>query len=103
MRRVSHIYDAHLANTGLSLNAYSILRRAPRPRLLSNLANALGMDRTTLNRNLKPLLANGWLEERKGDDARQRLLVISADDKVCLRKAKPMWQRAHDRVEVHFA
>lgn len=61
------------------------------------------MDRTTLNRNLKPLLANGWLEERKGDDARQRLLVISADDKVCLRKAKPMWRRAHDQVEVHFA
>lgn len=101
-RRVSQIYDAHLAKAGLSLNAYSILRRAPQPRRLSDLADSLGMDRTTLTRNLKPLLASGWLEERKGDDARQRLLVITAGGKACLRKAKPMWQRAQEEIEAHF-
>ncbi|MNV52736.1 MarR family protein [compost metagenome] len=101
-RRLSQIYDAHLAPAGLSLNAYSILRRAPAPRQLGDLAEALGMDRTTLTRNLKPLLTAGWLEQRRGDDARQRLIVITAAGKACLRRARPLWQRAQNEVETTF-
>src|SRR5690606_14388683 len=66
-RRLSQIYDGHLAAEGLSLNAYSILRRAAQPRLLSELAASLGMDRTTLTRNLKPLLLAGWLQQQRGE------------------------------------
>ncbi len=101
-RRLSQIYDSHLAPAGLSLNAYSILRRAPQPRLLGDLADALGMDRTTLTRNLKPLLQAGWLEQRRGDDARQRLIVITPAGKACLRRARPLWQHAQRDVEATF-
>ena len=31
------------------------------------------MERTTLTRNLRPLLDAGWLQEARGDDARQRV------------------------------
>jgi DNA-binding MarR family transcriptional regulator len=101
-RRLSQIYDTHLAPAGLSLNAYSILRHAPQPRLLGELAEALGMDRTTLTRNLKPLLQAGWLQEQRGDDARQRLITITPAGKACLRRARPLWQRAQDEVEATF-
>ncbi|MNK40206.1 MarR family protein [compost metagenome] len=101
-RQLSQMYDSHLAPVGLSLNAYSILRRAPRPRQLGELANALGMDRTTLSRNLKPLLAAGWLQEQRGPDARQRLIVITARGSALLRRARPLWQRAQDQVEAAF-
>lgn len=101
-RRLSQIYDTHLAPAGLSLNAYSILRRAPQPRLVGELAEALGMDRTTLTRNLKPLLQAGWLQEQRGDDARQRLIAITPAGKACLRRARPLWQRAQDEVEATF-
>lgn len=101
-RQLSQIYDSHLAPAGLSLNAYSILRRAPQPRQLGELADALGMDRTTLTRNLKPLLAAGWLQEYRGDDARQRLIGITPAGKACLRRARPLWQRAQDQVEAAF-
>ena len=101
-RRLSQIYDSYLAPAGLSLNAYSILRRAPQPRLLGDLADVLGMDRTTLTRNLKPLLQAGWLEQRRGDDARQRLIVITPAGKACLRRARPLWQRAQRDVEASF-
>ncbi|MCC7635032.1 MarR family winged helix-turn-helix transcriptional regulator [Stenotrophomonas rhizophila] len=101
-RRLSQIYDSYLAPAGLSLNAYSILRRAPQPRLLGDLADALGMDRTTLTRNLKPLLQAGWLEQRRGEDARQRLIVITPAGKACLRRARPLWQRAQHDVEASF-
>ncbi|MFG6108259.1 MarR family winged helix-turn-helix transcriptional regulator [Stenotrophomonas nematodicola] len=101
-RQLSQLYDAHLGPAGLSLNAYSILRRAPRPRQLGELADALGMDRTTLTRNLKPLLAAGWLEATRGDDARQRLIAITPAGKAVLRRARPLWRRAQDAVEATF-
>jgi len=60
------------------------------------------MDRTTLSRNLKPLLAAGWLQEQRGPDARQRLIVITARGSALLRRARPLWQRAQDQVEAAF-
>jgi DNA-binding MarR family transcriptional regulator len=101
-RRLSQIFDSHMAAAGLSLNAYSILRRTAQPRLLSELAAALGMDRTTLTRNLQPLLRAGWLQEQRGDDARQRLIVITSAGEACLRRAQPLWQNAQDQVEAAF-
>lgn len=101
-RRVSQVYDRHLAAAELSLNAYSILRRSSEPRPLGELADALGMDRTTLTRNLKPLLEAGLLNAVPGVDSRQRKVQISAAGKRRLQKAFPLWQQAQQEVETRF-
>ena len=101
-RRVSQLYDRHLAAADLSLNAYSILRRSSQPRPLGELADALGMDRTTLTRNLKPLLEAGLLSSTPGADSRQRQLLITAAGKRRLQKAFPLWQQAQQEVENVF-
>ena len=102
-RQVSQIYDHELAAVGLSLNEYSILRHAERgPRLLGELADSLGMERTTLTRNLKPLLEAGWLKESRGEDARQRLISISASGRKRIASAKPHWLRAQQRIEALY-
>ncbi|MGE8212835.1 MarR family winged helix-turn-helix transcriptional regulator [Stenotrophomonas sp.] len=101
-RRVSQLYDRHLAAAGLSLNAYSILRRSSQPRPLGELADALGMDRTTLTRNLKPLLEAGLLSAAPGQDSRQRQLQITGAGKRRLHKAFPLWQQAQQEVEALF-
>ena len=101
-RRVSQVYDRHLAAADLSLNAYSILRRSSQPRPLGELAEALGMDRTTLTRNLKPLLDVGLLSAVPGEDSRQRQVQISAAGKRRLQKAFPLWQHAQEEVETLF-
>lgn len=101
-RRVTQRYDHHLAAAGLSLNAYSILRRAGEPRPLGELADALGMDRTTLSRNLKPLLDAGLLSSVPGEDSRQRQVHITAAGKRCLQKAFPLWEQAQREVEALF-
>lgn len=101
-RRTSQVYDHALARVGLSLNEYSILRRAAQPRQLGALADSLGMDRSTLSRNLKPMLAAGWMEESRGEDARQRLVAVSAAGRRLLRRALPHWQRAQARIEAGF-
>ncbi|MGH8053489.1 MAG: MarR family winged helix-turn-helix transcriptional regulator [Stenotrophomonas sp.] len=101
-RRVSQVYDHHLAAADLSLNAYSILRRAREPRPLGALADALGMDRTTLTRNIKPLIESGLLQSQTGDDPRQREVRITAAGKRRLQKALPLWQQAQDEIEAVF-
>lgn len=103
-RQVSQIYDHELAAAGLSLNEYSILRHAERggPRLLGELADSLGMERTTLTRNLKPLLEAGWLKEVRGEDARQRLISVTASGRKRIASAKPHWLRAQRRIEASY-
>ncbi|MET0581049.1 MAG: MarR family winged helix-turn-helix transcriptional regulator [Pseudoxanthomonas sp.] len=100
-RQVSQIYDRELAAVDLSLNEYSVLRHAERADhcLLGELAESLGMERTTLTRNLKPLLDAGWLKESRGDDARQRLISITASGRKRIASAKPHWLRAQQRIE----
>jgi len=102
-RQVSQIYDHELAAVGLSLNEYSILRHAERGHcLLGELADSLGMERTTLTRNLKPLLEAGWLKESRGEDARQRLISIAASGRRRIASAKPHWLRAQQRIEALY-
>ena len=94
-RRGTQGYDRGLAAVGLSLNQYSILRRTERePRVLGGLADELGMDRTTLTRNLSPLMDAGLLETVRGKDARQRVIALTDEGRARLIAAKPLWQRA---------
>ena len=102
-RQVSQVYDHELAAVDLSLNEYSILRHTQAgPRLLGELADLLGMERTTLTRNLRPLLDAGWLQEARGDDARQRVVSLTPSGRKRIDSAKPHWQRAQARIESLF-
>lgn len=99
-RLMSQHYDRRLAAAGINLNQYSILRRArEQPKAIGELATELGMDRSTLSRDLKPLLANGWIQERAGTDARQRLIQTSAAGGRVVDKAMPLWRQAQDQIE----
>jgi DNA-binding MarR family transcriptional regulator len=99
-RLMSQRYDRRLAAAGINLNQYSILRRiGHRTRTVGELARELGMDRTTLSRDLKPLVARGWLEQVAGGDARQRPLRVAAAGTRALKKAMPLWRDAQDEIE----
>lgn len=102
-RRVTQIYDRELAAVDLSLNQYTILRRTQKaPRVLGELAEDLGMDRTTLTRNLRPLLDAGLLDETRGEDARQRLITLSDAGHARLKSAVPHWRRAQHLIDTAF-
>ena len=99
-RMVSQIYDRELAAVDLSLNEYSILRHAQRGSMLvGELADSLGMERTTLTRNLRPLLEAGWLQQAQGEDARQRVVSLTARGRKRVESAQSHWQRAQVRIE----
>jgi DNA-binding MarR family transcriptional regulator len=61
------------------------------------LAEALGMDRTTLTAAIKPMVRRGLLRaEVDALDARARRLQLTRDGVALLRRAMPLWQQAQD-------
>lgn len=93
-RALSRRYDAGLKKSGLRANQFSILAVAGNagPQPLGQLAERLGMDRTTLTRNLRPLERDGLLEVRAGEDRRSRWIEITPAGRQRLETALPLWQ-----------
>jgi DNA-binding MarR family transcriptional regulator len=99
-RAMSRLYDQHMATVGLKTTQYSVLATASRvPLPVAELADVLGMDRTTLTRNLKPLVDAGWLTLQPGADSRQRIVTMTDAGKVKLQEAVPAWRAAQDAFE----
>ncbi|WP_223620379.1 MarR family winged helix-turn-helix transcriptional regulator [Lysobacter sp. ESA13C] len=99
-RLMSQRYDQALAPAGINLNQYSILRRTGgQGRPLGEIARELGMDRSTLSRDLKPLVESNWIESVPGLDARQRRLRITDEGRRVIERAQPLWRQAQDRID----
>ena len=95
-RAVTQIYDRALKPAGLRATQFSLLVAAERagPCAIGELAELLVMDRTTLTRNLKPLLDQGLLESVEGADRRRRPVAITAQGRAALARALPYWREA---------
>ncbi len=95
-RRVTALYDRALAPAGINVNQYSLLAHLAGADAVSvsGLAVMLGADRTTVTRNLRPLLAAGYVEVGRGTNARTRAVSISRRGKAVLAVARPYWKSA---------
>jgi DNA-binding MarR family transcriptional regulator len=95
-RVVTRHYDAYLAATGLKPTQYSLLSQVVElgPIRPSDLARRMGMDASTLTRNLQPLVAQGWLQQGPGRDARSRLIEVTAEGRVKQAQAQRIWKQA---------
>jgi DNA-binding MarR family transcriptional regulator len=99
-RRLTRIYDAHLAGEGIKVTQYSLLVNISRgEKMVSELAAAMDMERTTLTRNLAPLEAQGWVKTKPGEDPRSCMVGITASGKRKLEAVLPLWRRAQREVE----
>jgi DNA-binding MarR family transcriptional regulator len=98
-RQVTHIYDEALAPTGLRITQYSLLANLDRHGAIAmtELADVLGMDRTTLTRNLGPLEREGLLSLRSSGHGRTKLVTLTERGRRRLREAYPFWQQAQQR------
>lgn len=96
MRRLSVHYDARLRQVGLKTTQFSLLARVGYlgPIRPADLAAAMGLDASTLTRNLKPLVQSGWVEVGAGADARSRLVSLTEDGRAKLLEARTQWRGA---------
>ncbi|WP_194789433.1 MarR family winged helix-turn-helix transcriptional regulator [Pseudomonas sp. UFMG81] len=95
-RGVSRHYDEALAGFGINVAQFSLLRsvqRLDRPSITS-LAEAMGLERSTLGRNLRVLEAEGLVLLADGDDQRNRLVLLSDEGRARLDAAYPAWELA---------
>jgi DNA-binding MarR family transcriptional regulator len=99
-RALSRIYDEALAPAGLRgtqfnlLVALSLAGEAP----VAKVADELGLDRTTLTRNLAPLERDGLVKSVADADRRVRRLRLTERGHEVLADALPRWERAQRQV-----
>jgi len=99
-RVVANHYDKHLKPAGLKGTQFTLLNTIflnPAANI-GQLADTLGLDRTTLNRNLKPLERQGLIRSGSGKDPRTRTLELTNEGTKILQNALPYWLEAQSGV-----
>jgi DNA-binding MarR family transcriptional regulator len=103
-RAITRAYDKELRPHGIRTTQFSVLTNlALRGTLtIGDLADALGVERTTLTRNLALIEERGWVRIRSGDDARARHVEITAKGRAALNQALPAWRAAQRAASAAF-
>jgi DNA-binding MarR family transcriptional regulator len=99
-RTITQFYDHTLAPSGLRATQFTLMTVVRRTGGLpfSSLADVLGMDRTTLTRNLRPLEREGLVKIVSGSDRRVRLVRLTRLGERKQAEAQSLWAKAHARV-----
>ncbi|HYF57415.1 MAG TPA: MarR family winged helix-turn-helix transcriptional regulator [Burkholderiaceae bacterium] len=100
LRAVSRLYDAELAEAGVKGTQFSLLSHvvALEPVQPAELARRMGLDASTLTRNLRVLLEQGWVRQGPGADARSRLVESTGAGREVHARARRHWKRAQLRL-----
>jgi len=100
-RAVTRAYDAALRPVGLRATQFAVLVAVAIEGAVSitALAQALGMDRSTLTRNVRPLVKDGLLVVGREGWHRSRTVEITAQGRARVREALPLWARAQARLQ----
>jgi len=98
-RVITQAYDAALLSSGLKATQFTLLATLAKggDATITRLAEALVMDRTTLTRNLQPLLRKGLLRIAQEADQRVRLVSLTEAGRRVFDAAKPQWEDAQSR------
>ncbi len=102
-RALTRLYDESLRPTGLQTSQLPVLVAVvmfgDAGANMRALASKLGMDRTTLTRNLGPLEKAGLLRvSRSPEDARVRIVSLTRSGERAIEAVFPLWQQAQERV-----
>ena len=94
-RGVSRHYDEALVGFGINVAQFSLLRhlqRLDRPSI-TTLAEAMGLERSTLGRNLRVLEEQGLLQLGEGRDLRAREVRLTEAGLQRIEQALPLWEQ----------
>ena len=99
-RMVTQFYDAEMRRHGIRPTQGTILASlmARKNWNMAELSDWLGMDRTTLVRNLRPLQRDGLVETDGGGHGNRVDLAITAKGRKQIEKFTPAWKAAQSAV-----
>ncbi len=95
-RAVTQHYEKHFRGTGLRATQFTVLATLVQtgPLSISELSKTLGLERTTLSRNMRLLEKNGWVSAITHDDQRIRRMQLTRKGRAKAAAALPIWRRA---------
>lgn len=108
IRRASRIltqaYDAALRPTGLVVNQFTLLVAIQlfEPVSITQLAQELFSDQTTLTRNVKLLEKQGFVAIAPGEDRRVKLVSLTVTGQAVLAQALPLWEQVQVDLQQQF-
>jgi DNA-binding MarR family transcriptional regulator len=99
-RAVTLLYDNACKASGLQSTQLHVLDVVYRSDSISisHLAKELGLDRTTLTRNLSVLEREGFIKISPGEDNRTRVVTITHKGRTAIAKAIPLWNEVQRKV-----
>lgn len=101
-RVLTRIYDDELRPFGLKatqLNLLVVVAKAGHIRRI-DIGKLLHLDPSTLTRNLKIMVTNGWIEEvASGEDGRGLPLRVTTQGRNLLEQIGPAWRKAQNRAQ----
>ena len=94
-------YEASFRGSGLRATQFTLLavltQTGPLP--LGELAAQLGLERTSLTRNLRPLEKKGYVRELTDEDQRVRRIAITKKGETAAIAALEAWNKAQETAE----
>lgn len=99
-RAVAKLYDEALKPSGLRNTQFSLLGALDilGDVTVGHLASEMAMDRTTLTRNLRVLVRDGYIEDAVAEDARKRVVRLTKSGREKFAEAMPLWQAVQRQV-----
>ncbi|MBA4783527.1 MAG: winged helix-turn-helix transcriptional regulator [Rhizobiales bacterium] len=101
-RQVGRLYDDALRSVGINNGQFSLMAMlaAKDDWTMQELADALGLDQSSLSAAIKPLMRRQLLVKELGvEDARVRKLRLTSSGQRLLDEAQPLWRIAQDKAE----
>ncbi|MCT7537704.1 MarR family winged helix-turn-helix transcriptional regulator [Aliarcobacter butzleri] len=100
-RKITNIYDEFLKPSNLNVTQYSLLSNLKRvqPIKMNDFSKVVKLDRTTLVRNLKPLINLSLIEIRSIDKSKAQLLELSQKGIELQNEGYKYWQKAQEYIE----
>ncbi|NOK58122.1 MAG: MarR family transcriptional regulator [Chloroflexi bacterium AL-N10] len=100
-RAVTNLYEQIMQPIGLRATQFTllmVLKEIDEAVTISQLADVLVMDRTTLTRDLKPLERIGLLTVTVGADRRTRCVQLTEAGLQRLAEGLPLWEKAQQQL-----
>lgn len=103
-RAIARRYDAALRPVGLTVTQFTLLAAIAqtRPNSITEIADRLSIERTSLTRGAKLLESSGLIGRHGEAAVRKRALRITDKGLKLLREAYPLWRSVQEEVEQHL-
>ncbi|MCV2886323.1 MarR family winged helix-turn-helix transcriptional regulator [Aestuariibacter sp. AA17] len=103
-RSITRHYDNALRPVGLTITQFTLLVTIAKvaPESISQIAELLFMERTSVSRNLSLLEKQGLIQRGHAKEARKRPVALTPQGQNTLREAYQCWESAQSQLENEF-